>query len=194
MTVASPNTSLSLMEQLRDPHAANAWERLVNVYTSLLHAWFHAAGLQTADRDDMTQRVLEVLLRRLPNFVHNGRTGAFRAWLRGIALNVLHEFRRRKRGASSGSALYQQPDPVGALSLLWEQQHDQHVLYSLLRLVEPEFPPPTWQAFRRLALEGAAARDVAKELGKSVNAVLIAKSKVLNRLRREATGILDVAD
>ncbi len=190
MAISSPQTSLSLLEQLRDPGTADAWERLVALYTSLLQAWFHAAGLQAADRDDLTQRTLEVLVRRMPQFEHNGRPGAFRAWLRGITGNLLREFWRRRPAPASASVLDQLDDPRSSLSRLWDEQHDQHVLHSLLELVQPEFPEPTWQAFRRLALDGAKARQVAEELDTTVNAVLIAKSRVLARLRQEAGGLL----
>src|SRR5262249_286804 len=82
-------------------------------------------------------------------------------------------------------------DPDSSLSRLWDQEHDQHVLRRLLELVEPEFTASTWQAFRRVALEGGRPADVAAELGLSVNAVLLAKSRVLRRLRQEAQGLVD---
>jgi RNA polymerase sigma-70 factor (ECF subfamily) len=191
MSALSPETSLSLLEQLRDPQDAEAWERVVKIYTSLLYTWFHTAGLQAADRDDLTQRVLEVLMRRLPDFEHNGRRGAFRAWLRAIAVNLLREFWRGRPAPGSDSVLERLVDPQSSLSQLWDKQHDQHVLHSLLELVEPEFAEPTWRAFRRLALEAVPARDVATELGTTVNAVLIAKSRVLARLRQEAGALID---
>ena len=39
--------------------------------------------------------------------------------------------------------------------------------------------------------DGAPPAAVAQELGLSINAVLVAKSRVLNRLRQEAEGFLD---
>jgi len=191
MTVASPETSLSLLEKLREQNSADAWERLVAIYTSVLHAWFRAPELQAADRDDLCQRVLEVLLRRLPEFRHNGQAGSFRTWLRGIAANMLRELWRKRPGSASESMMEKIADPHSSLSRLWDRQHDQHVLHSLMEIVEPEFPQATWQAFRRIAIDGATAREVAAELGKTVNAVLIAKSRVLTRLRQEAGVLLD---
>jgi RNA polymerase sigma-70 factor (ECF subfamily) len=190
MPVPSPDTSASLLEQARDRRAA-AWDRLVALYTPLLDAWLTAAGLQPADREDLTQRVLEILVRQLPDFQHAGRTGAFRAWLRGITVNLLREFWRGRPEVASGSVLDQLSDPDAGLSRLWDEQHDRHVLHALMELVRAEFTAATWQAFRRLALDGAAARTVAAELGLSVNAVLIAKSRVLTRLRQEARGLVD---
>src|SRR5580693_3710141 len=103
MPTSSPETSLSLLEQLREPENTEAWARVVTVYTSLLGAWFHAAGLQSADRDDLTQRALEVLFRQMPEFEHSGRPGAFRAWLRSVAVNLLREFWRRRPMPESAS-------------------------------------------------------------------------------------------
>src|SRR5206468_872600 len=61
----------------------------------------------------------------------------------------------------------------------------------LLEVAEPEFAPSTWQAFQRLAVDGRPAAEVAAELGTTVNAVLLAKSRVLRRLRQEARGLVD---
>ena len=194
MAISSPETSLSLLDQVREPlghHAEEAWERLVPIYQALLQKWLRAAGLQPADRDDMSQRVLEVLVRRLPTFQHNGRPGAFRAWLRGITVNFLREFWRQKPTAESSSVLDQLIDPHSDLSKLWDEQHDRHVLHSLLELVQMEFTDTSWRAFRRVVLDGIPARTVAAELNITVNAVLIAKSRVLTRLRQEAGGWVD---
>jgi RNA polymerase sigma-70 factor (ECF subfamily) len=190
MSVPSPGTSASLLDQARD-RCAGAWDRLVSLYTPLLHSWLTAAGLQPADRDDLTQRLLAVLVERLSTFEHNGRPGAFRAWLRGVTVNLLHEHWRDRPAPGSESVLAQLADPEGGLSRLWEEQHDRHVLHSLMELVQGEFTRPTWQAFLRVALDGAPARTVAEELNLSVNAVLIAKSRVLSRLRQEARGLVD---
>jgi RNA polymerase sigma-70 factor, ECF subfamily len=191
MPTLAPDTALSLFQRLHGSGAEDAWHRLVTLYTPLLHAWLHAAGLQPADRDDLTQRVLEILVRRLPAFEHSGRPGAFRTWLRGITVNLLREFWRRRPAAGSAAVLDQLADPNAGLSRLWDRDHDRHVLHGLLEMVRPEFAEAIWTAFRRLSLDGAPARVVATELGTTVNAVLIAKSRVLARLRREAAGLLD---
>jgi len=56
--------------------------------------------------------------------------------------------------------------------------------------VRPEFSAARWRAFCRVALDGVPPRVAAGELGMSVNAVLIAKSRVLARLRQEARGLV----
>jgi RNA polymerase sigma-70 factor (ECF subfamily) len=191
-------TSATLLERLRDPADAGAWHRLVQLYTPLLAGWLRRHALQPPDVDDLVQEVLAVVVRELPGFRHNQRRGAFRHWLRTILANRLREFWRaqRARPLATGASdflrrLEQLEDPDSGLSRLWDEEHDRQVAARLLRLIEPEFTPTTWQAFRRVALEGAAPEAVAAELGLTVNAVFIAKSRVLQRLRRETRGLFD---
>ena len=63
-------------------------------------------------------------------------------------------------------------DPGSDLSRRWDREHDQHVLQVLLAQLEPDFAPPTWQAFQRL-LAGEEPKAVAAALGLSVNSVFL---------------------
>jgi RNA polymerase sigma-70 factor (ECF subfamily) len=137
-----------------------------------------------------------VVVRELVDFQHNQRLGAFRAWLRAITVNRLRGYWRGRRhppqpDSDAARRLEQLEDPHSSLSHLWDQEHDRHVLGQLMKLIEPEFSPAWWQAFRRHVVEGAPASEVAKELDVSVNVVLLAKSRILRRLRQEAAGFVD---
>ena len=87
--------------------------------------------------------------------------------------------------------LAQLDDPTSELARQWNLDHDRHVFDRLLAVVKPDFEAATWEAFHRFALEGRKAADVAAELGVTENAVLLAKSRVLKRLRQEAADLLD---
>ena len=52
------------------------------------------------------------------------------------------------------------------------------------RQVEDEFTPRTWQAFWQTAVEARPPVAVASELGLSVGAVYIARSRVLARIKK----------
>ena len=192
------DTSASLLERLGDRGDQDAWRRLVDLYTPLINAWLRRHGVSAEDAEDLTQEVLEVVVREVSRFRHNGRVGAFRTWLRTITINCLRQSWRSRRSAARGdrlagldAVLDQLEDPASDLSRRWDREHDQHVLQRLLELIEPEFRPATWQAFRRQVIDGAPAEAVAAELGMTVNAVLIAKSRVLSHLRRDAEGLVD---
>jgi RNA polymerase sigma-70 factor (ECF subfamily) len=190
--VESPTTSLTLLGRL-GAGSADGWDRMVRLYEPLIRAWLRSRGLQTADIDDLTQAALAVIFRRIPDFEHNGRPGAFRTWLRVIVGNALRDH-IRTRGRKPGGddrLLADLEDLASELNARWDADHDRHVLRGLMRLVEPEFAPATWRAFVRTSLDGLAPAEAAAELGLSVNAVHVARSRVLARLRREAGEFLD---
>lgn len=192
------STSASLLDRLRaDPHSP-AWQRLVDLYQPLIRAWLHRHDVLAQDADDLVQEVLAVVVRRLPEFEHNQRIGAFRTWLRSITVNVVRDhWRNRKNrakapgGSDLQEVLAQLEDPDSGLSRQWDQEHDRHVTHRLLQMLKGDFEAKTWQAFTRVALDGTPAAEVAQELGLTTNAVFIAKSRVLARLRQEAAGLLE---
>jgi RNA polymerase sigma-70 factor (ECF subfamily) len=66
---------------------------------------------------------------------------------------------------------------------VWDREHARHVAQRLLARIESDFSPTTWQAFQR-GMGGELAADVAADLKISVNAVYLAKSSVLSKLRQ----------
>jgi RNA polymerase sigma-70 factor (ECF subfamily) len=193
-----PQTSASLLERLCDQADSDAWAWMVDLYSPMIRAWLGRYGLPAFDVDDISQTVLSAVVANLPHFRHNGRVGAFRNWLRTITINSLRQTFRlnRKRLDSLGgrellASLNELEDPESDLSQVWDRAHDAHVLRTLLTLAEPEFEAKTWQAFRLLVFDEAQPRLVAAQLGMTVNAVLIAKSRVLKRLRERGRGMID---
>jgi RNA polymerase sigma factor (sigma-70 family) len=191
-------TSATLLERLNDRSDSVAWRRLVDLYSPLIKAWLRQHGVSASDAEDLTQDVLGVVVHEVARFRHNGRVGAFRTWLRAVTTNCLRRsWRSRRRRVEAASPpdlvalLDQLEDPASDLSRRWDREHDQHVLARLLELIEPDFEATTWQAFRRQVVDGVPARAVAAELCMTVNAVLIAKSRVLSTLRRNAHGLID---
>jgi RNA polymerase sigma-70 factor (ECF subfamily) len=181
-------TSLTLIGRLREPADADAWAQFVALYAPLLRAWVRPLCDQDADADDILQEVLVVVVRRLPDFAHSRRMGAFRKWLKTVAAHKLGEHRRaaaRRPAAAADAVLAQLADPSSALSRGWDRQHARHLTRALLRGIQHAFAPATWEAFRRVALLDEPPAAVAAALGMTANAVMIAKSRVLARLREE---------
>lgn len=193
MPITSPRTSLSLLDRICNSEG-DAWRALVTIYEPLLRHWLRATSMQPADEDDLTQQILTVLVRKLPTFRHNGRHGAFRAWLRSITLLEVAEFQRRQAARPAlhdPEGLDALPSPIDQLTRAWDAEYERHVLNGLLELIKPDYTPSAWRAFHRVALEGFAPQTVAGEMGLTVNAVTLIKSRILRRLRQEARGLID---
>ena len=191
-------TSLSLLDRLRQSPEDADWSRLIEAYSPLLRAWLMRAEVQAADADDLVQEVLLVVHRELPKFEHNQRRGAFRNWLRQIVVHRLRNFwRSRGRLIAAGNdsqleeQLKQLEDDGSQLSQRWDREHNLAVARKLLELIESRFTESTRLVFRRLVVDGADADSVAAETGLSLNAIFTAKSRVLRELRRLGQGLLD---
>lgn len=184
----SENTSIGFVSGLQRQHN-DAWSRLEDLYGPLIRVWLRRRGVTGADADDVVQDVFVVALRRLPEF-RRRRDGSFRCWLRLIAFNCLRDHRRKSwrhpRGAGGddvAEVLQQLEDTNGSLTRRWDHEHDKHMLARILMLTKTDFSSTTWAAFYGVAIQGKSPRDVSAALGISENAVCIAKSRVIARMR-----------
>jgi RNA polymerase sigma-70 factor (ECF subfamily) len=186
-------TPASLLDQLRDPKepaSGPAWERFVALYTPLLYQWARRLGLQDASAADLVQDVFTILIQKLPSFSYDPGQ-RFRGWLWTVLCNKWRENQRRNsariRGSADALAEVTVPDAVGRLA---EAEYAQYLVGRALQLVQNEFDPATWKACREFMVVGRPATEVAAELGISVGAVYVAKSRIMRRLRKELEGLL----
>ncbi len=190
-------TSVSLLDRLKVARSdASEWKQFELMYLPLIRRWVSRIPGLGSEVDDVTQEVLLVLVREIPRFERQ-RLGSFRAWLRQVTVNRVRVYRRQHfrqpamaRDQTDGY-LDQIADSNSVLAKQFDQEHDKHICATLLAAVRPDFNQETWDAFQQFALEARTAADVARELGLTVNAVIKAKARVLNRLREEAGGFLE---
>ena len=193
-------TPVSFLKRLSSDPTEQAWEQMHELYAPLLRRWLGRIGagdIQSVDKDDLFQEVLEAVVRGLPEFEHNGHTGAFRSWLRTILVHRVRAFwksrntRPNATGRSDFQSLAELEKNESALSRLWDQEHDEAVVTHLLVSVRPQFDEHVWTAFLRQMLDGVPAGDVATELEMSLAAVYQAKCRVLKALRIAGEGLID---
>jgi RNA polymerase sigma-70 factor, ECF subfamily len=189
-------TSVSLIDRLKAARPdAPDWQRLQGIYLPLIQRWLRRVPGLGDEVQDLAQEVFVVVVRELARFERQ-REGSFRAWLRNITVNKARNFsKQRDRRPAVGldltdGFLDKMADPDSELAREWDREHDEHVVQRILAAVQPDFSAQTWKAFQRFARDGLSAAQVAEELGLSVNAVLLAKSRVIRRLREEAGELL----
>lgn len=182
-------TSITLIQRLQRSSDGLAWQRLVDLYTPLVYHWAHRIGLPKAEASDLVQDVFVVLVERLPAFQHRG-SGSFRGWLRTVTWNKCRDAFRRARTRADLPLLEssETPDDIVELS---EQEHREMLARRALELMQTEFELSTWKACWEVVVSGRAAAEIASELGITINAVYLAKSRVLRRLREEFADLLE---
>ena len=164
----------------------------MQLYTPLLFHWARKLGLSADDAADLVQEVLVLLVQKLPEFNYD-RERSFRGWLRTVTLNKWRDSRRLRRVPLAEESAAGLPDAEDhdAAAAFEEAEYQQYVVKQALELMQAEFQPETWKACWEYMIAGKPAEAVARELGLTVNAVYLAKSRVLSRLREELAGLLD---
>lgn len=192
-------TRPSLLVRLREPDEQEAWREFVEVYTPLIFGFCRGRGLTEADAADVTQDVLRAVAVALPRFEYDPRRSTFRNWLftvvRSKFNNHLAGVARRPRVAGN-TTLARHADLAADADAeeAWRREHRAGLVRWAAGRIRSEFNPATWDAFWRTAVLGEAAGTVARELGLSVNAVYIARSRVTQRLRMTIDDLGDRVD
>jgi RNA polymerase sigma-70 factor (ECF subfamily) len=190
------STPVTLLQRLRGPvqqqTTAAAWAEFVELYTPLLYAWATRLGLQPSDAADMVQDVFVILVQKLPEFAYDAHK-SFRAWLRTILMNRWRDRQKHAAvvGQQSGAAVLDEVSSPDQTLELEEAEYREVLVRRALELMRREFRPATWKACWEQVVIGRSAAAVAAELGISVNAAYVARSRVLRRLREYLDQLLD---
>ena len=191
-------TSVSLVARVQG-NDADAWDRMVRLYSPLVYTWCRQHGLPSHDASDVLQEVFRAVHRTVGKFRREKKSDSFRGWLWTITRNKVRDHFRalanRPRPAGGTDAQMRfaelpEEEPATDVSLAASDGKGSP-FYGALELVRAEFEDKTWQAFWRVTVEEKTTADVAEALGMSVNAVRLAKSRVLRRLRTELEGLID---
>src|SRR5436190_18566417 len=92
-----PETRMSLVARLRDVRDGGAWVEFLDLYQPLVVKLLTRRGLQDADAQDLSQEVLLAVCRRIEDWRHNGRKGAFRSWLYVVSRNLMLNLLTREK-------------------------------------------------------------------------------------------------
>ena len=183
-------TRPSLLVRIRDAKDSGAWSQFVKVYSPLVYRYMQQHGLQNADAADVTQDVLRTVSRAIRGFDYDRSRGTFRGWLMSVARTRLCDFlasRERQAQGTGDTAMLtvlknlpsQQQDTDR-----WEQEYHKCVFDWAVDEIRDSFQESTWQAFWQTNVEGKETKQVADSLGMTVEAVYLARSRVLARLKK----------
>ncbi|NOY42554.1 MAG: sigma-70 family RNA polymerase sigma factor [Planctomycetes bacterium] len=183
---------------------SEAWERLTYLYFPLIYDWCRRKGLAPEDSRDVSQNVFMSIAKCTMRFQHREGVNSFRGWLWGVTNNHVKYYLRQQVGqpqATGGSSAVRRLADIAKVSETIDDAAEQAdarnceggVLKRALELMRKDFEEPTWRAFWNTAVEGRPAADVAADLKISTNAVYLAKSRVLRRLREEFEGLIELS-
>ncbi len=164
--------------------------RLVRLDSPLIHHWCRQWGIADHEVADVSQEVLAAISSSLGQFRPDQPGTSFRGWMRGIARHKLVDYSRLREQRAVGGTdaqlqLQQVPAPSHEVALSEGSSEVSDLYHRALREVQHQVERRTWTAFGQATVESRPTAEVAAELGITANAVRLAKSHVLRRLREE---------
>jgi RNA polymerase sigma-70 factor (ECF subfamily) len=191
-------TRPSLLLRLRDAGDEAAWSQFVAIYTPLIFAFCRGRGLSESDAGDVSQDVLRAVVGAIPRFDYNPERSSFRNWLFTVVRSKLNNFitaqaRQPRLAGETTIQQFTEGKPDQALEESWQHEYQANLVRWAAGQIQGEFNAQTWDAFWRTAIQGESAEAVAGELGLTLNALYIARSRVTSRLKQMIQGIEDGA-
>ena len=194
-----PETRESLIAQIRNPEDQDAWEKFVKIYRPVVTRIAIKRGLQPADAQDLSQKVLISVAGAIHRYQKNSESVRFRHWLRRVARNAIINALTRQPAdvAAGGSAvldlLDELPQPDRVTGKMIELEYRRELYLRAAEMVQVDVAADTWQAFEMTVFDGVSVEAATRELGKSVGAIHAARSRVMKRLR-DAVRVLEEND
>lgn len=191
----APKTRPSLILRLRNREDFDAWREFAEIYQPLVYRLAKRKGFQDSDALDVAQEVLIRVAGAVERWDPDRARGSFRGWLHRIARNLMIDFlnKDKRQPVATGSTemvelLSQQPDLADSRD--FDAEYRKQLFAWAAARIESAFRPGTWQAFWMTAVEDTPAAEAADQLGMSVGAVYVARSRVMQRLRSEVQQVV----
>ena len=184
-----PDTRASLIQRLPNADDVEAWDTFLDIYEPLLFRLAHGRGMQPADAEDFVQEVLLAVAGSVERWVARERRGPFRAWLFRIASNLSVNFLTRPRHRRIGSGdsrmqqfLEQQYDPCSDPAERFALEYRRELFRWAAEVVRERVSERVWLAFWLTTVGEQSIADVAAQLGVSVGAVYISRSRITSQI------------
>ena len=182
-------TSTQILGDLKTSNDSIVWNKFCDHFQPVVISFARQLGLTDADAQDAAQETMLEFLKAFRNEKYDREKGPLSNWLFGIARRVILNLRGRQpleklvADKTTGTSFWDLVQDDHGIKHTWETEWRQMVLTRCLAQARQEFDPKVFEAFQLYALSERPVDEVAERLKMSNNAVYIAKSRVLSRLR-----------
>jgi len=190
-------TRASLIAHLRSSGNEAKWSEFYSIYWGVIYGYGKRYGLSDKDTEDLVQEVFIKVFRRLPSFEYDRRKGRFLSWLKTITRTTVIDWARRRAVRVEGQPQVE-PREGGADPLLqiadpnaetepdpWQEEWQRSLLAVALERLRSRVDSTTFEAFKRYAIQGEPAGEVAASLGLSRSAVYVYRNRLVKILQDE---------
>ena len=190
-----PKTRHSLLMRLANASDGTAWSEFLDVYELTIYRFACSRGLQPADAEDVTQRVLAAVLEKSRDWRPDATQGSFGAWLFRVTRNQAAKTWKERinnplgaGGSDHGAILAEVPELSDEEKTIFHTEYRRALFRWAADRVRDRVEKTTWTVFWMTAIDGLNADEVSRSLGISLSSVYTAKCRMLARIRNEIDG------
>jgi RNA polymerase sigma-70 factor (ECF subfamily) len=178
-------TRATLLERIRDPRDADAWEEFFALYAPMLERYARAFGVSASDAQDIRDQCLAVIAKRIGTFEYDRAKGSFKGWLHRIARDKVVDARRRPReDRPETAALLSIPDEHADPDETWEREwRAEHLRYALAE-VRRSHDEKGRELVDLLLDDALTASQIAERTGLTANQVYKARARLVDDVGR----------
>ncbi len=186
-------TTTQLLDELKATRSAPAWDEFCRHFQPVVVNFARQLGLSQVDAEDAAQETMATFFKAFESGKYDRGKGRLSSWLFGVAKHVILNLRGRRpleqliADKTTGTSFWDLIEDDNSIQQAWENEWRRMALKGCLEQVRREFDSKVVTAFELYGLRGIDIEDVCRQLAMSRNAVYIAKSRVLSRLRALAS-------
>jgi RNA polymerase sigma factor (sigma-70 family) len=187
-------TTTQVLNDLRASNEGPAWQEFDQHFRKVVVNFARHSGLAAEEAEDAAQETMLVFVKAFRDGRYDRDKGRLRDWLFGVAKRIVLNLRSKRpleqliADKATGTSFWDMVKDDHGIEQLWQGEWQNMVLSRCLEQARAESEPKSFRAFEMYALEEVPVERVAQELGLSRNAVYIAKSRILSRLRELEKG------
>ena len=188
-------TRQTLLQRLSKQQDDASWQEFVDVYQQFIYNVCRKTGLNHHDSEEVGQKVLLRLWKKLPEFEYDHRK-KFRGFLCKVTGGLIKDYfrasqRYQKRCEKLGAGWLGAEDGFGVeLEDLAEKEWKSYLANLALENLEQKITGKAVAVFRRL-LAGVQAQKVAQEFEITANLVAVYKKRVKAKMHEEIRRLSD---
>lgn len=182
-------TTTQLLDDLKTTDDEAAWTEFCSHFQPVIIRFAVKLGLSKVEAEDAAQETMAAFFKSFKEGKYDPGKGRLSNWLFGISKRVILNLRGRQplehliADKSTGTSFWDMVQDDKTLGRTWELEWQQMVMKRCMEQVRQEFEPKVFGAFRLYAIEQFPVEQVCDRFDMSRNAVYIAKSRILSRLR-----------
>ena len=182
----SENTSITLLERIRDPGNNDAWERFASFCQPVIWRYARQLGCNDGMCQDIVQETLVDLIRIMATFRYDPANGRFRSFLyQVVRRRVCNAWRRQARYLTldpsdlAACAVAPEPHPES-----WEAEWQRQVVVEALERLRQRVEATSFEAFRADLVLGEPVASICARLDLQPNAFYQIRHRLGAALRR----------